>query len=86
MTRRAALHVLLDLAESPEATDRFTAVSALSGIAGVDPAIVWGAARAQLERLAHDPDEGVANPAFELLENLRHSDPDTRDVYGHFGM
>jgi hypothetical protein len=86
LTRRSALHVLLDLAESPEATDRFTAVSALSGIAGVDPAIVWGAAREQLGRLAHDPDEGVANPAFELLASLRQSDPDTRDVYGHFGM
>jgi hypothetical protein len=86
LTRRAALHVLLDLAESPEATDRFTAVSALSGISGVDPAIVWGAAREQLERLAHDPDDGVASPAFELLVSLRQSDPDTRHVYGRFGM
>jgi hypothetical protein len=86
LTRRAALHVLLDLAESSEATDRFAAVSALSGIAGVDPAIVWGAARGPLERLAHDADESVAKPAFELLASLGQSLPDTRHVYGHFGM
>ena len=40
LTRRAALEILLDLGSSPGATDRYEAVSALSGIAGVDPAIV----------------------------------------------
>lgn len=65
LTRRAALEILLDLGSSPGATDRYEAVSALSGIAGVDPAIVWGAAKEKLSDLAHDADEGVAQRAFE---------------------
>jgi len=42
LTRYAALEILLDLASSPDATDRLTTVIALAGISGVNPAIVWG--------------------------------------------
>jgi hypothetical protein len=86
LTRLGALKIVLDLADSPEATDRDAAVSALSGISNVDPAIVWGFARERLERLAHDSDQGVAKSAFELFTRLSVLDPDTRHVYGHFGL
>lgn len=86
LTRLGALKIVLDLADSPEATDRDAAVSALSGISSVDPAIVWGFAREHLGRLAHDADEGVAKSAFDLLTRLNVLDPDTRHVYGRFGL
>lgn len=86
LTRLNGLGILLDLSDSPDATDRDYAVSALTEIADVDPAIVWGFARRHLEQVAHDPDEGIARRAFELLARLRELDPDVRHTYGHFGL
>lgn len=85
LTRRAALNTLLDLARSPEAYDRYSAVSALIGVAGVDPTVVE---LAEAEQLANDPDEAVVDAAAELIQKLRDVDVDRRRPkgYGHFGL
>jgi len=61
-------------------------VSALSGIADVNPAVVWGCAREHFNRLAHDADDGVGTPAFKLYVHLRQLNRDVRNVYEHFGL
>lgn len=88
LTRRAALEILLDLASSSEVNDRFTVVHALTELADVDPAIVWFAARDQVEQLANDADEAVAGPAAELVRQLRRSDQARRvpTRYGQFNL
>jgi hypothetical protein len=90
LTRRPALEILLDLARSPEVNDRFTAVHALRSLADVDAAVVWIGARGRVARLARDPDDAVAGPASELLDELREQFEELQqarrvpDRYGHF--
>ena len=88
LSRRAALEILLDLASSPEVTDRFTAMHALMELADVEPAIVWFCASDQVRQLAKDADEDVAGPAGELLTRLARSEQARRvpTQYGQFSL
>ncbi|HUH70404.1 MAG TPA: hypothetical protein VLZ05_17030 [Mycobacterium sp.] len=90
LTRRSAMETLLDLTHSQNATDRLSGVHALSGIANVDPVVVWIAARERLEELTNDADETVGESAGELFRDLREQyghlePPELPDRYGHFG-
>jgi hypothetical protein len=86
------MEILLDLTRSQNATDRLSGVHALSSIANrVDPVVLWIAAQEQLEQLAKDRDEAVAESADELVRNLRaqygHLErPELPRRYGHFGL
>jgi hypothetical protein len=62
--RREAYVVLESLAASDDTRDRFTAATALLGLAGVRPAAV---ARGLAERLSGDPDPLVAAKARDVL-------------------
>lgn len=84
LSRRSALDIVLDLAESSSADDRDYAIAALIDIADVDSALL---PVAPVEQLSRDSDPSVAKRAASLLSKLSHITNAQRNTrYGSFGL